>query len=240
MTLPTDQHIFKRFDNEMAHLHSLVLDMGRLAVAQLTDAVQTLKDENADRAIEVIRNDKMLNDLDLQVDDEIARIIARRQPMAKDLREIIAVAKIAAELERSGDEARKIAGLTVRFFDADAPPPSRPVLNDIFLLAEYVADMLSVSIRAFDRLELQLAADVLRKGLKLEHELQSTFQRLSACILQDVRNVAHFIDLVLGIRALERFGGHAKNIVGHIVFIKNGTDVRHQDDASILRSIEQA
>lgn len=239
MNTPETGHIFKRFDNELENLHGLVLKMGALAISQLGEAVSTLENEDPKQARTVIDNDRKLNELDIQADDEITRIIARRQPMAKDLREIIAVAKVVAELERSGDEARKIAGLTIRFFDAGQTPPAENILRDIYLLAAYVSEMLALSMEAFDDLNLDLAAKVLRKGLDLDTELQSILRRLSTFIMEDSRNIGHFIDIVLGIRALERFGGHAKNIAGHIVFIKNGIDVRHEGDEAILLSIEK-
>ena len=241
-----DGHIFRRFDSEMAHLHALVVRMARLAVSQLRDAVATLEQQDADKARRVIENDRKLNDLDVEADDEIVRIIALRQPMAGDLREIIAVSKIVAELERAGDEARKIAGLTIRFYAAGAnhgkTPPAADILRDIHALAEYVEGMLSAVITAFGGpgdLDLDEALEVLGKGLKLDDQLQSILRRLTTFVIEDSRNVGHFVDIVLGIRALERFGGHAKNIAGHLVFIKHGIDVRHQGMENILQQIKK-
>jgi len=241
-----DGHIFRRFDSEMAHLHALVVRMARLAVSQLRDAVATLEQQDADKARRVIENDRKLNDLDVEADDEIVRIIALRQPMAGDLREIIAVSKIVAELERAGDEARKIAGLTIRFYAAGAnhgkTPPAADILRDIHALAEYVEGMLSAVIAAFGGpgdLDLDEALEVLGKGLKLDDQLQSILRRLTTFVIEDSRNVGHFVDIVLGIRALERFGGHAKNIAGHLVFIKHGIDVRHQGMENIIQQIKK-
>ncbi len=237
MTIQGDGHIFKRFDTEMFRLHELVLQMGALAIRQLNDASQTLEKEDPKGAAQVIENDAKLNRLDIKADDEIIQIIAKRQPMARDLREIIAVGKIVAELERAGDEARKIAGLTIRFFSAGGSPPGKQIRRDIYSLAEYVSDMLTLGMQAFDTLDLQIAAEVLEKGQKLDDELQSILRRLSTFIMEDSRNVGHFVDVVLGIRALERFGNHARNIAGHIVFIKNGKDVRHLGDETLLATI---
>ena len=135
MTNSGDGHIFRRFDSEMHHLHSLVMQMGQLAVSQLQTAVTTLAKQDVGKAREVIENDKKINDLDVEADDEIVRIIALRQPMARDLREIIAVSKIIAELERAGDEARKIAGLTIRFYADGEKAPGERILADIYALA---------------------------------------------------------------------------------------------------------
>lgn len=239
MTNKGARHIFKRFDSEMQHLHALVVKMGDLAVSQLHEAVTTLEQQDIVQAQKVIENDKKLNDLDIKADDEIVRIIALRQPMAGDLREIIAVSKIIAELERAGDEARKIAGLTIRFYaSSDKKVPSENILQDIYSLSEYVHSMLRAVMQAFDTLDLEKALSVLDKGLKLDNQLQSILRRLSTFVLEDPRNIGHFVDIVLGIRALERFGGHAKNIAGHIVFIKHGTDVRHEGVEGILRQMQ--
>ncbi|MDD9810650.1 MAG: hypothetical protein OXU71_02890 [Gammaproteobacteria bacterium] len=287
-----DGHIFRRFDSEMAHLHALVVRMAELAVSQLRAAVGTLERRDVAAARRVVENDKKLNDLDVEADDEIVRIIALRQPMAGDLREIIAVSKIVAELERAGDEARKIAGLTIRFYadsgdsggsggsgdvgsgnagddagggngagdasggsgadgvrDGSAPaagrgkpPPADAILRDIYALAAQVESMLSAVIAAFGGprdLNLDEALEVLGKGLKLDDQLQSILRRLTDLVVEDPGHAAHFVDIVLGIRALERFGGHAKNIAGHLVFIKHGIDVRHEGVASILRQLKQ-
>ena len=164
MTGISDGHIFRRFDSEMEHLHSLVVKMGSLALSQLRAAVKTLEKKDTEQARKVIENDKKLNDLDIEADDEIVRIIALRQPMARDLREIIAVSKIIAELERAGDEARKIAGLTIRFYDNDEKTPAASILQDIYSLSEYVDAMLTSVMRAFDDLDLEEALGVLRKG----------------------------------------------------------------------------
>ncbi len=237
MSIQGDRHIFKRFDKEMQYLHDLVIQMGQLAVSQMNDSLDTLQSENPGKAREVIKNDKKLNDLDLRADDEIIRLIALRQPVAKDLRVLISVGKIVAELERAGDEARKIAGLTLRFFESGQKPPSDEILQDIYSLSGYVINMLETAMQAFDDLNLELAANVLTESEQLDNQLKSILRRLSTFIMEDSRNVGHFVDIVLGIRALERFGGHSSNIAGHIVFLEKGVDVRHTDDKTILRNI---
>ena len=240
MTTHGNGHIFRRFDSEMHHLHSLVMQMAQLAVSQLQDAVATLQQQDVERARRVIENDKKINDLDIQADDEIVRIVALRQPMARDLREIIAVSKIIAELERAGDEARKIAGLTIHFYGEAEKAPAERILQDIYQLASYVEDMLTAVIAAFDDMDLGEAVAVLEKGLELDNQLQSILHRLSDFVREDSRNVGHFVDIVLGLRALERFGGHAKNIAGHLVFIKHGIDVRHEGVEGILTQLPGA
>ncbi|MCY4051312.1 MAG: phosphate signaling complex protein PhoU [Gammaproteobacteria bacterium] len=230
-------HIVKRFDQEIEHLNSLILEMGQLAISQLTGALESLANEDPEHAYNIIARDSKLNDLDSQSNDEIIRLIAKRQPVARDLRELIAIGKIVSDLERAGDEARKIAGLTIRFFEPGNKPPSDEILTDIHQLAEYVCKMLQLSMNSFGEQNMKIAGKVIKRGLKLDNQLQSIIRRLSTFIMEDPRNIGHFIDIVLGIRALERFGGHAKNIAGHIVFIQTGEDLRHVADDEFLRSI---
>ena len=238
MTIQGEGHIFTRFDDEMKQLHGIVVEMGALAISQLTDALETLRHEDSEKAYDVINKDAKLNQLDIAADELITTIIAKRAPVAKDLRELIAVGKIVSELERAGDEARKIAGLTIRFYEGSSRPPNEEILGDIYSLAEYVSRMLSRSMATFDNLDVEGALDVLNMGLKLDDQLQTILRHLSTFIMEDSRNVGYFVDIVLGIRALERFGGHAKNIAGHLVFIKYGIDVRHEGTDSIIRSIQ--
>ena len=115
----------------------------------------------------------------------------------------------------------------------------KDILKDIYSLSEYVSNMLRISLSTFDDLDVDGALEVLNMGLKLDDQLQSILRRLSTFIMEDSRNVGNFVDIVLGIRALERFGGHAKNIAGHLVFIKHGIDVRHEGVDAIIRKIEE-
>lgn len=231
----TEGHTVRAYNGEMAHLHQLVLDLGNLALDQLRRAVKTLEDEDPEAARQVIDRDQEVNALDVEADEEIIRIIAKRQPMAKDLRDILTVSKTVADLERVGDEARKIAGLTIHFFDNSSSSPSYQILHDIISMSNYVEKMLIKALEAFEELDLEKALDVIRDDEELEIEFRSTLRRLSTFVMEDARNVGHFVDVVLGVRALERIGGHAKNIGGFVVFLVTAKDVRHED----LRVVEK-
>ena len=131
----TDGHTVKSFNDEMNQLHQHVMQVGELVRDQLKRAVDSLEQEDAESAREVIERDQLVNDLDIEVDDEIVHIIAKRQPMAKDLREIMTVGKIVTDLERCGDEARKIAMLCVHFYDHNTTSPSDVILRDVVKLS---------------------------------------------------------------------------------------------------------
>ncbi len=222
-------HIVQRYDDEMNHLRDLVLAIGDLVREQLRNAIDTLKEGDTDTARSVIARDKEVNDLDIRADDEMIRLLAKRQPVAKDLRQIITVGKIVTDLERVGDEVRKIARLTIHFYDNDMPCPNHRIVADIRKMGRFVDKMLKKSMHSYNDLDLDLAIEVLQMDLEIEDHFNSSLRRLSTFIMEDSRSVGHVVETVLGLRALERIGGHAKNLAGHVVFLVKGKDVRHED-----------
>ena len=113
----TEGHTVEKYNSELEHLHQLVLKMGGLVQDQICRAVRTLEDEDVEQARLVVDRDQKIDQLDVQADEEIIRLIAKRQPVARDLREVLAVQKIVSDLERIGDQARRLARLTLLFYD---------------------------------------------------------------------------------------------------------------------------
>lgn len=241
MTRDVKEHTFHRFDDELNDIANSVDLMGKLARNQLKRALKSLKKQDPVRAHKVVRRDRKLNDLDIEVDDKIVHMIAKRAPVARDLRQVITLGKVVTDLERTGDEARKIAGLCIRFYEGDQATPNEHILRDIFSMGKYVQNMLQQAMKAFRDLDVPLAFNVLRMDEELDVRIQSSLRHLSTYIMEDSRNVGHFVDIILGIRALERYGGHAKNIAGHVIFLAENQDVRHMgaDDIEKLLGIEE-
>ncbi|MES9943416.1 MAG: phosphate signaling complex protein PhoU [Candidatus Thiodiazotropha sp.] len=231
----TNGHTVKAYNEELDSINQLVVELGELGLDQLRRAVQTLRDEDTKEAGLVIDRDRELNEIDIRADEEIIRLIAKRQPMAKDLRDILTVQKVITDLERVGDEARKIANLTIHFYDNGKPPPSNEILSDIYDMASFVDEMLSLSLRAFVDVDSKAAMAVIEQEGRLFDEFRGALRRLSTFIMEDSRSVGHVVDIVLALRALERIGGHAKNIGGHVIFLMTGKDVRH-DDINVIHS----
>jgi phosphate transport system protein len=234
----TSGHIVKAYSAELEHLNKLVLDLGNLGQDQLRRAVETLKNEDPKAAGKVIDRDRKLNEIDIQADEEIIRLIAKRQPMAKDLRDILTVQKTISDLERVGDEARKIANLTIHFYGNGKTPPNNEILHDIYDMSDFVDEMLGLSLVAFTELDLDKALEVIEMDKKLYEDFRGSLRRLSTFIMEDSRNVGSVVDIVLALRALERIGGHAKNIGGFVIFLVTGKDVRHEDLQVITAEIE--
>ncbi len=228
MNTMTEGHTVQRYNFEMNRLHSLVLQIGGLVRDQLINAALSLEKEDLDLAKAVIERDAEINELDVQASDEIVNLIAKRQPVARDLREILTVGNIVTDLERVGDEARKIAKLTIRFYSDKQSAPSVQIIHDLMKMVDYVDTMLNKSLQAFDGPDLDLALEVIQMDAELEADFKSALRNLSAFILEHTDSVEHAVETVLGLRAMERMGGHAKNIAGYVVFLVKGTDVRHE------------
>lgn len=231
-------HTVTRYDDELKVIHGMVLELGELAQHQLQDALSSLREGDVDFAKEVVANDSKLNELDVKIDDDAVHIIAKRSPVAKDLREIMTILKIVSDLERVGDEARKIAQLTIKIYDDETKnAPSQQILRDIYHIAGFVDEMLEIAMGAFDDLDLDSAQQVIRLDQELDEECRSCLRRLSTFLMEDARSVGHFVDVVLGMRALERIGGHAKNIGGHVIYLSTGRDVRHENLKQVERQL---
>jgi len=234
------RHIFQRFDKELDALHGRILDMGRLVEVQIVSALDVLRRGDIEGAREMIARDAEINALDVDIDERLVLLIAKRQPLARDLRELMTVSKITTDLERCGDQIRKIGTLTVRLYDTDQPPPNAKLLEDIFMLAELAGDMLHRVLEAFDRLDLELAADVVSRQARVDEGYEAALRRLATYVMEDSRNIGHTIQVTLALRALERIGGHAKNIAGHLVYLATGEDVRHADDDTVASLADRA
>lgn len=230
-------HTVTAYNGELSKLHGTVIEMSELVREQIRGAVSSIEEEDPSVAREVIQGDQAINELDVLADEQIVSIIAKRQPVAKDLREILTVSKIVADLERMGDQARWVARLTIRFYDGDKMAPNAQMLRDIPKMAAFVDDMVSKAILAFDELDLELALEVIRLNTELEHEFKSALRRMSTYILEDARNVGNAADLVLGLRALERIGGRARNIARYVIFLVKGKDVRHENLEAITAEV---
>lgn len=235
--MPTTEstHTVHRFDEDLNEIAALVDKMGVIAVDQLQRAVKALKKESVTKAQKVILRDRKLNELDVAIDEKIIQLIAKRAPVAKDLRQIITIGKVVMDLERTGDEARKIAGLCIHFYGSDHHVPNDHILRDIYSMAKIVGMMLKLSMQAFSTLDVQQAYSVLRMHEELDQQFDSILRHLSTFVMEDSRNVGHFVDIVLGVRALERYGGHAKNIAGHVIFLALNHDVRHLDPDEVAK-----
>jgi phosphate transport system protein len=225
---PTEGHTAKVFDTALSELRLHVLAMGGLAIDQVSTAVRALLEADSELAQVVLARESKLNDLERTIDREAFRLIALHQPMAGDLRMAKAVSRITVELERVGDESKKIARFATRVATGEPQGPVRAVARFIKHMAELTAGMLRDAVRALDEADLDLARGVTRKDSELDDEFAAALRQLLTLAMQDQRFLGATIDTVFALKGLERIGDHAKNIAEQVVFVGSGEDVRHQ------------
>ncbi len=218
-------HTLKQFDTELEEIRSRVLQMGGLVEEQITRALAALASGNAELAREVIESDHRVNALEVAIDEECSTVIARRQPAAKDLRMVMTVVKTITDLERIGDEAAKIARMTQAIYASDRPTVLRA--SEIQHVAEIALGMLRNALDAFARLDLTVAAKVVRQDEQVDREFVGILRQLITFMMEDPRTISHAIEILFIAKAIERIGDHAKNMSEYVVYLVKGKDVRH-------------
>lgn len=228
---PVEGHTAKAFDAALAELRLHVVAMGGLAIDQVSTAVRALLEGDAAMAAVVLDRESQLNKFERDIDREAFRLIALHQPVAGDLRMARAVARITVELERVGDESKKIARFASRLSTGDPPGPVRAVARYLLHMAELTASMLREAVRAFDEADPKLARAVASRDSELDEEFAAALRQLLTLVMEDQRVLGATIDTVFALKGLERIGDHAKNIAEQVVFVSSGEDMRHQKKA---------
>ena len=225
---PIEGHTAKAFDAALAELRLHIVAMGGLVIDQVSSAVRALLDGDAALADLVLSREARINDLERAVDREAFRLIALHQPVAGDLRMTTAVSRITVELERAGDESKKIAKFAARVAGGEPEGPVRAVARYLRHMAELTTSMLRDAVRALDESDSGLAERVCARDSELDAEFAAALRQLLTLAMQDQRFLSATIDTVFALKGLERIGDHAKNIAEQVVFVASGEDVRHK------------
>jgi phosphate transport system protein len=174
----------------------------------------------------VLRDEARVNRMEVEIDRDLSGIIARRQPTARDLRLLIAISKIIANLERVGDEAARIARIVQRLAAVGMPGRRLPV-GDLQFECDLAVAQLRKSLDAFARLDTRMALEVLKHDDQIDQEFEGMMRKLITYMMEDPRTISSSIDLVFVAKAVERVGDHAKNLAEAVIYIVKGADVRH-------------
>ncbi|MDP1570277.1 MAG: phosphate signaling complex protein PhoU [Vicinamibacterales bacterium] len=218
------ERVVRHFEEELATLQERLLAMGGLAEERVREAVHGLSRREPDVVARVLVGDEPVNDLHIEIDDRCFKLLALHQPMAADLRVIVAAVKINTDLERVGDLAVNIAEASQRYLQH---APVKPLI-DIPRMGEIAQTMLRDSLDAFVRRDIELAEAVLAEDDKLDALKTQIFRELLTYMLQDAATIEAALDLILVSRHLERIGDHATNIAEDVIFMVSARDVRHQ------------
>jgi len=217
----------RRFEEEFVGLNNILLDMGGMVAQSVHRSVLALVERNADYSYQVMRDETAIDECDIRIDAMVASLIAREQPVASDMRLVVAAIKISTDLERMGDLSVAIAarGLTLM----GHPELHTPIiLTDI---AGLVESMVLRCLDAFVRRDAHEAREVLASDNGVD-EMRGAIQRqVIGMMKQDPAAIERALDHLIAARSLERIGDHARNIAEGVIYLVQGIDVRHQPAA---------
>jgi phosphate transport system protein len=217
-------HTSKHFDAELENIRTQVLEMGGIVEYQIRYAVEALRSGDAALVNRVIHEEGKVNQLEREIDEACTQVIARRAPAANDLRLLMMVYKTLTDLERIGDEAKKIA-LVARSLRLGER--TTPGLAQVQRVAALVIDMLRRALDGLARLEAQVVPNIVRLDDEVDEHFKAILRQLLTYMIEDPRTISRSIDIIFVAKSLERIGDHAKNISEYVIYMTTGKDVRH-------------
>ena len=213
----------RHFTVELEELNQKLLQMGGLVESAIHRAVRSLIEQDRELAEEVIRDEPKINQIEIEIDGLATRLLALRQPVARDLRLLTAALKINTDLERIGDLAVHVAERSLSLMHHPLVKP----MTDIPKMASLVQSMLLKCLDAFVQGDAELARSVLLADDEVDGLRDAVYAELLDVMQKDPTVLTAAIDLIFVARNLERIGDHATNIAEDVVFLIKGVDVRH-------------
>ncbi|WP_017445048.1 phosphate signaling complex protein PhoU [Gayadomonas joobiniege] len=229
MDLKIDNHISGQFGRELESMVSHVLDMGGIVEKQLNQALQAISNEDEKLAHKVIQEDYKINAYEIMIDQECARLIAKRQPAAIDLRIVLAIVKIIADLERIGDETCRLVKAALEQFNNS----EQRFLVDLDHMGQQVLKMFKGALDSLARMDSLAAYEVYKQDKKIDVAYEAITRQLMTHMMEDPRAIPRIMDVVWSTRSLERIGDRCQNISEHVIYLIKGKDVRHSSTEQI-------
>jgi phosphate transport system protein len=218
-------HISTQFDAQLEQVRTSVLHMGGAVEGQLSLAVNALESGEMFLIEQVLQTEHQVNSMQIELDELCTNIIARRTPTAIDLRVLTMAIKTSTDLERIGDEAKKIALMARDFYKSGRS--NMPRYPEIRRMSAIVIDMLRQALDGFARLDSEVAPAIARRDLDVDDSFRVILRELLTYMMEDPRTISATVDIVFIAKALERAGDHSKNISEYVVYMIKGKDVRH-------------
>lgn len=220
-----ENHITKQFDEELEEIRTRLMEMGGKVEEQLQNAILAISDANSQLAEQVILADQSIDAMEVDIDEACILIIARRQPAASDLRLVMMVTKAVNDLERIGDEARKIANHAIILSEENESSVGYPEVRHI---ATSVTNLLAHALDAFARFDSDAAIRTIEEDQQVDLDYKTALREVATYMMEDPRSISRAINILWVLRSLERIGDHAKNLCEQIVFVVKGKDIRHR------------
>ena len=215
------EHIVKSFDEELKQLSQMVAQMGGLAEAQLQAAIEALVARDAEEAARVVKSDVRIDQLERQISNQTIRMLALRQPMALDLRQIVAALKISSDIERIGDYAANVAKRAIALTQS---PPMRPV-GGIARMGRLVQQIIKDVLDAYGAKDADKAVAAWKRDQDVDDMYNSLFREMLTYMMEDPRNIGPSTHLMFIAKNIERIGDHATNIAEIVHFLVRGDDI---------------
>ncbi len=239
MSITTGAHTLKKFDEELSTLRDLVLKMGGEVEEQVRRAVGVLEQGDAVVAREVIARDRDIDRLELKADEEIAQLLALRSPLGVDLRTVLTLSKTVTDLERIGDEAKKIARIALQLHEEGHDAGQIAQSSEVSALAHHAISMLHGALDALVRLDLERAEQVKNQDDALDDGYKAIIGSIKEFANRYPDAVGQGIQVMFAVKALERIGDHSKNIAQYVFYLVEGRDIRHpKSNPAIKRDAE--
>ena len=219
-----NKHISQQYDQELELARRKLLEMGGLVEDQVRVACEAFVSHDPVLAQRVRDGDEQINQMEIALDGMVTQIIARRQPTAGDLRLLMAILKAGTDLERIGDESKRIAKMALDLADQALPTNQ---YSEIRHLSREVRRILNDTLDAFARTDEAAARRVIGMDKEIDQEYEGVIRQAMTYMMEDPHTIRRVLNSVWTARALERIGDHAKNISEYVVYIAIGTDVRH-------------
>jgi phosphate transport system protein len=215
----TTSHTASAFDKDMKNLHAMILTMGGLVETAIDEAVKSLDRRDDERAATVVEADKKIDVLEDEINAAVVRMLALRQPMASDLRDAVAVMKMAGELERLGDYAKNLA--------KRVPILARSVTVEgatsaVRRQAKLVRLMLKDALEAYARIDAETARDVILRDVEVDQMTNALFREFLTHMMEDPRNITPCMHFLFIAKNLERMGDHVTEICEQVIFLATG------------------
>lgn len=228
-TFDTGRHISGQFNQELEAVRNNVMNMGGLVEQQLKNALTAVSENNEELARKVLSSDYKINLMEVTIDEECTRIIAKRQPAASDLRLVMAIIKTIADLERIADEAEKIAKVALEQFNAK----QQDLLLNLDNLGRLVLTTLHDTLDAFTRMDFDAALKVHQSDNRIDREYEALMRQLMTYMMEDPRSIPSIMSVIWSARALERIGDRCQNICEYIIYFVKGKVIRHISEEDV-------
>jgi phosphate transport system protein len=215
-----DQHILRAFDRDLDSVQAMIMRMGGLVEAALSDAALALETKDLQLAAQVRAGDKAIDELEETVNAECARLIALRAPIAGDLRTVLTVMKIASSLERCGDYAKNLAKRAAVLDTMQNVPGASGAIRR---MAREVGRLLKDSLDAFIARDAGLAAEVRLRDLDIDQMYNALFREFLTHMMEDSRNISPCMHLHFIAKNIERVGDHATTIAEQVIYLATGS-----------------